>query len=62
MKNTQVIHVTAKRSWWNGKVTALCGQTAEAGDYETDTWRLFGFRSGKPCPACQRIKRGGGRR
>ncbi|WP_216209164.1 hypothetical protein [Amycolatopsis aidingensis] len=61
-KNEQVIHVKAKKSWWNGRVTALCGWTAEAGEYETDTWYPFGFWSGRKCPACQRIKREGGRR
>jgi hypothetical protein len=60
-KNKDIIHTTAKRSWWDGRITAVCGATAESGDYQTDTWTLFGF-SGPRCPACQRIDRDGKKR
>lgn len=58
-KTVAVVHETAKKSWWSGRITALCGATAEAGTYETDTFRLFAL-PGPKCPDCQRIKHGGG--
>jgi hypothetical protein len=57
-KNTSVVHRIAKKSWWSGRVTALCGHTAEAGKYQTSTWTLFGL-SGPQCPACEAIHREG---
>lgn len=51
-----VVHVIAKRSLWSGRVTALCGVTAEAGTYETDTWRLFKLK-GPRCPVCEAMKK-----
>lgn len=46
-----VIHTRATKSFWSGRVTALCGATAEAGQYET-LWF-----SSPTCPACKRIKK-----
>lgn len=60
-KNLPVVHATAKKSWWNGRITALCGATAEAGAYETDTWRVFPL-PGPRCPACGAIEAAGGDR
>ncbi len=57
-ENANVIHLTKSRSWWTGRITALCGATEQAGRYETDTWRLIPLR-GQRCPACQQIKNGG---
>ncbi|MEU3272547.1 hypothetical protein ABZ639_17035 [Saccharomonospora sp. NPDC006951] len=53
-KDQGIKHRMAKKSWWSGRVTALCGHTAEAGEYETSTWRLFPL-PGTWCPACERI-------
>lgn len=55
-----LVHITAKKSWWNGRITALCGATEEYGNYQTDTWRLFKL-PGRPCPSCERIKKEGTR-
>lgn len=55
-KNREFVHITAKRSWWSGRIWALCGATQEAGRYQTDTWRLFAL-PGPACPACERIER-----
>lgn len=57
-KTMPVVHETARKSWWSGRITALCGATAEAGEYETSTWTLFGL-PGTKCPVCQHIKREG---
>lgn len=59
-KNEPLVHVQAHKSWWSGRVTALCGATEEAGRYQTDTWRLFPL-PGKHCPTCDRIKKEGKR-
>ncbi|HJQ48293.1 MAG TPA: hypothetical protein VJ870_18520 [Amycolatopsis sp.] len=56
-RNDELVHEIAKKSWWSGRITALCGATAEAGTYETSTWRLFGL-PGKKCPACKAVKEG----
>ncbi|MGH3631234.1 MAG: hypothetical protein ACRDRL_27800 [Sciscionella sp.] len=53
--NDGVRHVMAKRSWWSGRVTALCGWTSESGEYDT---RWF---SSPSCPTCRRIHREGAR-
>ena len=47
-----VVHATEKKSFWSGRITALCGLTAEAGTYTT-LW----FSSGPTCPSCKRIKK-----
>ncbi|PXY17883.1 hypothetical protein [Prauserella muralis] len=60
-KDQGVVHLTARKSWWSGQIWALCGATQTAGNYVTDTWRLFGL-PGRKCPACERIKREGKRR
>jgi hypothetical protein len=57
-KTKSLVHRIAKKSWWSGRITALCGHTAEAGTYETSTWRLFGL-PGMKCPACEAIHREG---
>lgn len=49
-------HIMAKRSWWSGQVTALCGFVSQRGEYET---ALFTFFTGTPCQECRRIKRTG---
>lgn len=59
-KSAPVVHETAKRSWWSGRITALCGATAEAGEYQTSTWTVFGL-SGPKCPACQALAKKGAR-
>lgn len=51
-KNNAVIHLQAKRKFWSGQVTALCGHVSERGEYDT---AMFGFWSGKRCPDCHRI-------
>jgi hypothetical protein len=53
-KHLPVIHRTAKKSFWSGRITALCGATEEAGQYETTKWRLTKL-PGQPCPACELI-------
>lgn len=53
-KNTDVIHLMAKRKFWSGQVTALCGHVAERGQYDT---AMFGFWSGARCTDCQGINR-----
>ncbi|PXY32113.1 hypothetical protein [Prauserella muralis] len=60
-KDQGLVHVTARKSLWSGRIWALCGATQTAGNYETDTWRLFGL-PGSRCPACERIKKNGGKR
>ncbi|PXY23716.1 hypothetical protein BAY59_29180 [Prauserella coralliicola] len=60
-KNKGLVHITAKKSWWSGRIYALCGATAEQGNYVTDTWRLTKL-PGRPCPACQQVKKNGGKR
>lgn len=59
-KNQQLVHIQAKKSWWSGRITALCGATEEPGRYQTDTWRLFPL-PGKACPSCERIDKEGKR-
>lgn len=49
-KNTEVQHATAKKSWGSGRITALCGATAEAGEYHRAP-----FVGKQTCPACIRI-------
>ncbi|QRP47230.1 hypothetical protein [Amycolatopsis sp. FDAARGOS 1241] len=53
-KVAPLVHRIAKKSWWSGRITALCGATEEAGNYETSTWRLFKL-PGQPCPVCEQI-------
>ncbi|MCR3719921.1 MULTISPECIES: hypothetical protein [Prauserella salsuginis group] len=59
-KNQPLVHLKKHKSWWSGRITALCGATAEAGEYETETWRLFKL-PGPRCPACDRIHKEGKR-
>lgn len=47
-----VVHATLKRSWWDGGVTALCGQRFPAGTYE-ECW----FHGGVTCPTCKQAKK-----
>lgn len=54
------VHATKSRSWWTGRITALCGATEVAGQYETDTFRIFPL-PGPRCPACQAIEARGGK-
>jgi len=50
--NVGVIHRQAKRKFWSGQVTALCGYVAQRGEYDT---AIFGFVRGQRCPDCHRI-------
>lgn len=45
-------HAMARRSWWNGEATALCGLKAPRGSDDTG-----GLLTSTTCPACKRIKR-----
>lgn len=56
-KGQPVFHFKAKKSWWSGRLTALCGKTWEAGQYQRRGW----FESGRDCPDCVRIAKNGGR-
>jgi hypothetical protein len=51
----QVKHIKATKSWWSGRITALCGWTREPGDYERVGW----FSSLPVCPDCKRIEKKG---
>lgn len=42
------VHATAKKSWWDGSVIALCGQKYKPGYYK-ETW----FNWGVTCPGCK---------
>ncbi|PFG51073.1 hypothetical protein ATK36_6346 [Amycolatopsis sulphurea] len=46
-----LLHVTAECSLWSGRITAVCGVSAEAGGYEV--FHVFGF--GPRCPDCRRL-------
>lgn len=48
----EVIHATAKKSWWDGSIIALCGQKYPAGHYR-ECW----FNGGVTCPGCKAAKR-----
>jgi len=48
-----VVHVTAGRSPRTGRITALCGHTAEAGEYHA-VYIAAPFRP--KCRECQRLK------
>ncbi len=49
-------HVVAERSHWSGRVTALCGDTAEPGEYNPYWFRpLFA----NWCPTCRRLEKRG---
>lgn len=52
-----LIHRTSRRSWWSGRATALCGETAEWGQYET----LWLLAWGPRCAECDRIAKDGDR-
>ncbi|MYW97192.1 hypothetical protein G3I59_42910 [Amycolatopsis rubida] len=44
-------HVTDERFFWSGRIIALCGATAEYGEYE-----IVHFFSFSPkCPDCKRL-------
>lgn len=47
-----VVHAVTKKSWWSGRVTALCGRVTEAGDVERK-W----FATAATCPDCRRIEK-----
>ncbi|MDT7723454.1 MAG: hypothetical protein QOI21_30 [Actinomycetota bacterium] len=49
-------HITAERSYWSGSITALCGFTAESGEY---TSVYFGLSFLPRCQTCQRLKNAG---
>lgn len=51
-KDDWVIHRLKSKSWWNGKVTMLCGRTYAPGEYERLVFAWLA--SGKPCPGCHR--------
>lgn len=48
---TATTHAIAHRNWWNGQVTAWCGQTFKPGEGETV---IFTSTS---CPACKKAKK-----
>lgn len=52
MSDAAEAHFIAERSIWTGRVTALCGFTAEYGDYEL----FYLFPVGPLCPECRRIR------
>lgn len=44
-----ITHKLKSRSWWDGSVTGMCGQTFGPGYYR-ESW----FSIGKPsCPGCR---------
>ncbi|MBA8827099.1 hypothetical protein FHX42_004483 [Saccharopolyspora lacisalsi] len=47
-----VKHKIYRRSWWDGSVTAWCGNRAPAGAYR-ETW----LTGGTTCPACIQAKK-----
>ncbi|MEV8615639.1 hypothetical protein AB0383_48435 [Amycolatopsis sp. NPDC051373] len=50
-RDDELQHTTAERSIWTGRITALCGATAEAGEYEVIWFAPFGPR----CSECKRL-------
>lgn len=54
-KRAGVIHIKAKRKFWSGEITALCGAVSPRGTYDTSVLGVF-FR-GERCSDCDRIHR-----
>lgn len=52
MSRDEITHELAKRSWWDGSVTALCGEKVQPGYYR-ENW----FGGGLTCPRCRAAKR-----
>lgn len=52
-KSAGVIHIKAKRKFWSGEITALCGAVSPRGTYDTSVIGVF-FR-GERCSDCDRI-------
>lgn len=52
----KVIHIQADKSWWTGRITALCGVSHGPGEYKKPL-----FYTMPVCPACKRIAREGRR-
>lgn len=49
---TNMWHIEAKRSWWDGSAIALCGAKFKSGEYVSDFWVIPA--TGPRCKACER--------
>lgn len=56
MPSDDIVHATAKRSWWDGSITARCGRKFRPGYYR-ECW----FNGGVTCPGCKTAQRQGPR-
>jgi hypothetical protein len=48
MSDNVIVHEAAKRSWWDGSVTMVCGRKFPAGKHEAYVFVKVN------CPACLR--------
>lgn len=51
----EIVHVHVKTSWWDGTVTALCGQKYKPGHYRKKLFEL----SPVSCPGCKAAEKAG---
>ncbi|WP_431907295.1 hypothetical protein [Amycolatopsis thermoflava] len=48
----EIRHIVEEVAFWSGRVTALCGETREYGEYEMHCL----FPGGPICPDCRRVR------